>query len=161
MKVFTITGWSESGKTTLITRLIKHFKLKNKQVIALKSAMHKVYLEPESTDTFRFLEAGADIACLASTDELMTMKRISDKADALTFLEEQYPGTDILLLEGLRKENIPLIEVFDSRKQKTLKFSPEILCAIVADKPVNESVPNFLFNDIDEIAGFMEEFNGK
>ena len=144
----------------MITRLIKHFKSKNKRVVALKSAAHKVYLEPESTDTFRFLEAGADEACLAGANELMTMKRIVDKTETFAVLEKQYADVDILLLEGLRREDIPLIEVFDSGKQEALKFPVETLCAIVADKPVSRAVPYFHYDEIEKIAGFMEEYHG-
>ena len=156
MKVFTITGWSGSGKTTLITRLVKHFKSKNKKVIAVKHAPHKYYLEPESTDTFKFLDAGAEEVCLVAGRELLTMRRLTEETDVFRLLESQYADCDILLLEGLRRDDIPIIEVFDSSKNETPKFPIHALNAIVSDKPVTGAIPNFNPNEINKIINFME-----
>lgn len=144
----------------MITRLIKHFKLKNKKVIVVKSAPHKYYVEPETTDTFKFLEAGADEVCLAAAKEMMTMRSITGKQEVFEILETQYANCDILLLEGLRKDDIPLIEVFDSTQNKDLKSPIEALIAVVSDKQVTSTIPNFNRNDIAEIARFMEDYNG-
>jgi molybdopterin-guanine dinucleotide biosynthesis protein B len=160
MNIFSIAGWSGSGKTTLIIRLIKHFKLKNKRIIAVKDAPHKYYVEPETADTFRFLEAGADEVCLTAAKEMLTMRTIVDKTEVFDILYKQYAHCDILLLEGLRREGVPLIEVFNSRKHDALKFPIETLSAIVADKPVNSVIPNFHYNDIEEISHFLEVYNG-
>lgn len=160
MKVFSITGWSGSGKTTLITRLIKHFKMKNKRVIAVKNTPDKYYLEPESKDTFKFLEAGSDEVCLVAKNQMLTMKRRDSNDDVFEMLETQYADCDILLLEGLHREDIPMIEVFDSTKHETPKFPIETLSAIVSDKPVTGAIPNFSTNDIKRIINFMEVYDG-
>ncbi|HLP57926.1 MAG TPA: molybdopterin-guanine dinucleotide biosynthesis protein B [Candidatus Deferrimicrobium sp.] len=161
MKIFSIVGWSGSRKTTLITRLIKHFKALDKKVAAVKHAPHKYYIEPESADTFKFLKAGADEACLAAKNELLTMRLVTEKTDMPALLKSKYADYDILLLEGLRNENIPLIEVFDTHKNETLKFPLASLCAIVSDKPVvtDGTIPNFNIDAIDDIIHFMEVYN--
>ena len=159
-KIFSITGWSGSGKTTLITRLIKQLKAANKRIIAVKSAPHKYYLEPESTDTFKFLEAGSDMVFLAAKNELLSMTRIDDTRDVFALLESHQRNCDFLLLEGLRKNNIPMIEVFDSTKNKALKFPLEQLTAVVSDKPVTDEIPNFNIDKIEDITKFMEDYNG-
>jgi molybdopterin-guanine dinucleotide biosynthesis protein B len=160
MKVFSITGWSGSGKTTLITQLIKYFKMKNKRVIAVKNTPNKYYLEPESKDTFKFLEAGSDEVCLVAKSQMLTMKRRDSNDDVFEILETQYADCDILLLEGLHREDIPMIEVFDSTKHKAPKFPIETLSAIVSDKPVTGAIPNFSTNDIKRITNFMEVYDG-
>lgn len=156
MKIFSITGWSGSGKTTLITRLIKQFKSKDKTVIAVKHAPHKYYLEPESTDTFAFLDSGSEEVCLVAGKELLTMRRITEKTDVFGLLESRYADCDVLLLEGLRRDDIPMIEVFDSSKHETPKFPVSVLRAIVSDKPVTDVIPNFRPGEIDAIVNFME-----
>lgn len=159
-KIFSITGWSGSGKTTLITRLIKHFKSLNKRVIAVKHTPHKYYLEPESTDTFKFLEAGSETVFLAAKNQLLSMKQINGTNDVFAILESHQNNCDFLLLEGLRKNNIPMIEVFDSTKNNTPKFPLQQLTAIVSDKPLTTEIPNFNFANIEEITKFMEDYNG-
>jgi molybdopterin-guanine dinucleotide biosynthesis protein B len=160
VKIFSITGWSRSGKTTLIKQLIKHFKLNNKKVVVVKGAPHKYYVEPEATDTFKFLEAGADEVCMAAAKEMMTMRSITSKQEVFDFLETRYADCDILLMEGLRRDDIPLIEVFDSTQNQTLKSPIEALIAVVSDKPVTRAIPNFNRDDIAEITRFMEDYNG-
>ena len=160
MKVFTIAGWSGSGKTTLITKLIMYFKQKNKKVIAVKNTPHKYYLEPESADTFKFLEAGADEVCLVAKKQLMQMRQISEKENVITTLESQYADCDFLLLEGLHQANIPLIEVINSNKNITPKFPVKKLCAVVSNNPIANELPNFNHGDIKEIANFMEVYDG-
>lgn len=159
MKVFSITGWTGSGKTALITRLIKHFKSKNKNVIAVKSAPHKYYLEPESKDTFKFLEAGADEVCLVAKKEILRMKLMSDNSEVIEMVESQYKDCDFLLLEGLHKAGIPMIEVFNTTTDKDLKFPIEKLSAIVSDKNITDQVPVFNFNEFEKLAKFMEAYN--
>ncbi|UCH92168.1 MAG: molybdopterin-guanine dinucleotide biosynthesis protein B [Candidatus Aminicenantes bacterium] len=159
MKVFSFAGWSGSGKTILITQLIEHFKQKNKKVIAVKHAPHKYYLEPESADTFKFLEAGADEVCLVGKNEMLHMRQITAKTNVITILKTQYANCDFLLLEGLHQNEIPLIEVFDSSKNNTLKYPTETLCAVVSDKPITTTVPNFNLTDINKISNFMEVYD--
>lgn len=160
MKVFSIAGWSGSGKTTLICRLIAGFKEKGQRVIAVKKVPYKYYLEPESADSFKFLEAGADDVCLVAAQELMTMKRISEKEQVFQYLDTRSADCDLLLLEGLRNPGIPLIEVYNSSLQKPFKFPSEKVIAIVSDIPVTQSIPNFNRDQIPEIIHFMEVYHG-
>jgi molybdopterin-guanine dinucleotide biosynthesis protein B len=161
VKIFSIVGWSGSRKTTLITQLIQHFKTLGKKVVAVKHAPHKYYIEPESADTFKFLEAGADEACLVSKNELLTMRLLVPGTDIVALLKSIYADYDILLLEGLQYENIPRIEVFDTDKNETLKFPVTSLCAVVSNKPIitNGTIPGFNIDDIDGIIHFMEVYN--
>ena len=160
MKTFSITGWSGSGKTELITRLIKHCKKKNRKVVAVKNVPHKLYLEPESTDTFKFFEAGADEVCLTAKNQLLTVKPLKEETDVISLLEQEYTNCDYLLLEGLRKDGIPMIEVFNSTKHDTPKLPIHKLCAVVSDKSVSSSIPHFHPDEIDKIISFMEVYNG-
>lgn len=158
MRAFSITGWSGSGKTTLIARLIKYFKQENKRVIAVKNVPQKYYLEPESTDTFRFLEAGSDEVCLVAKNQFLTMKRMETNDTVFEILQSRYADCDFLLLEGLRKDGIPVIEVFDSTKHEALKNPLDTLSAVVSDKPVTGAIPNFNNDDIHRIIHFMEAY---
>jgi molybdopterin-guanine dinucleotide biosynthesis protein MobB len=137
-----------------------HFKQKNKRVIAVKHTPHKYYLEPESADTFKFLEAGADEVCLVAKNEMLQMRQITKETDTISILKSQYANCDFLLLEGLHQTDIPLIEVFNSGKNNTLKFPIKTLCALVSDKPITTTIPNFNFKDINEISNFMEVYHG-
>ena len=68
MRLLSVTGWSNSGKTTLIVALIKHCVARGERVAAIKHTHHEVSDRNEG-DTARFLEAGASIAILTNDDE--------------------------------------------------------------------------------------------
>jgi len=159
MKVFSIVGWSGCGKTALMIRLIQQLKQKNLRVMAVKR-VHQYDLQPETKDTYRFLEAGADEVCMAAAKEIMLMKHINQKEDIFPFLETHGQQYDIMLLEGLHCENIPKIEVYDSHRSEPLKFPVADLCAVVSDRPVTPGLPHFHPDDIDAIIHFMEVFHG-
>lgn len=161
MKIFSITGWSGSGKTTLTTRLIEHFSTRNKRVVAVKSAPHAYHLEPEGKDTFKFLQAGAGKVYLAARNECLSMRRVTGKQDIFAILEQEVNDDhcDILLLEGLIREDIPQIEVFDSSKHDAPKFPLDQLAAIVTPRPFTGEIPNFDIDNINDISSFMEEYH--
>jgi molybdopterin-guanine dinucleotide biosynthesis protein B len=161
MRKFSITGWSGSGKTTLVARLITHFSRQGKRVIAVKSAPHKYYLEPESADTFKFMEAGAGQVYLAAKKELIRMNLVESQTDIFTILENELSddNCDILLLEGLRRDDIPMIEVYNTTSNEPPKFSFNQLIAIVSDQPVTDEIPNFDIDNIKDISTFMEAYH--
>lgn len=175
MKVFSFVGWSGSGKTTLIVRLIRVLREKNKKVTAAKGALHKYTVEPESKDTFKFLEAGSLQSLLVSKTELLTIERLpldqmgSDNMDVLEILKTRYGDYDYLFFEGLTSNDIPIIEVFETNVNISLKYPLNRVRAIVTTGP--ESVETVLAltgehgiavfdsRDITNIIRFMEEYD--
>lgn len=145
----------------LMTRLIQHFSAGKKRVVAVKNAPHKYHLEPEGKDTFKFLDAGAGKVYLAARNECLTMRRVTGQQDVFTILAQEVreDNCDLLLLEGLIREDIPKIEVFDSRKHDAPKFPLEQLAAIVSERPFTGEIPNFDIDNIDDISSFMEEYH--
>jgi len=160
MKIFTIAGWSGSGKSALIAGLIQTFQARGRRVIAVKHAPHKHSLQPEAKDTARFLEAGADVAFLLGNGELIRMERISDPADSFARMCREAGPEDVILLEGFRRAGVPLIEVFDPSRHPRPKFALHELAAIVCDCEMAGDLPRFGRDQIGAIAQFMETYNG-
>lgn len=159
MKIFSIAGWSGSGKTLLIARLIESFKGKKRRVIAVKKAHRDCALQPEAKDTAKFLRAGADEVYLLAKDELLRMTALTDEHDFLAGLQSGLRQNDIVLMEGLYHQGIPVIEVADNNGRKPLKFSPAELAAVVSAGPSPAGLPSFHPERIDEIATFMEGYH--
>ncbi len=178
MKVFSIAGWSGSGKTTLILHLAAAFKQKDRKVLAVKNIPHKYHLEPEAKDSFKFLNAGCSEVFLVARDEIVNMQRNDTQEKIFEILEGKANGNDIVLLEGLLRDDIPVIEVFDARQHEAPKIALEKLSALVTVSDLNqgkdkgkiknqpdtgepgEPVPVFDANDINGIVQFMEGYYG-
>jgi molybdopterin-guanine dinucleotide biosynthesis protein B len=161
MKIFSIIGWSGNGKTTLITRLIESFKARHHRVIAVKSTHAGYNLQPEGKDTARFLQAGAEEVYLLTEKEMLRMTRTDSPDELLAELEARLGADDIVLLEGLTRPGIPVIEVEDPQREKALKSPPDELAAVVGAANGLHGRPCFHPDDIDAIGAFMEAYHEK
>jgi molybdopterin-guanine dinucleotide biosynthesis adapter protein len=161
MKIFTIAGWSGSGKTLLITRLIEKFKARNRKVVAVKHAPEIDLVQPVGKDSRRFLESGADQSLLVTRNELAVFLPLTDRDDRFSLLKTAFQGADIVLMEGFYTERVPIIEVVNIRHNPTLRLPVARLAAIVSDSPLQQPVPCFLISDVDPIADFLEEYDEK
>lgn len=99
-----IYGHKKSGKTTLITNLIKHFRSKRLNVVSIKHIHHDiVYVDKEGKDTWKHREAGADIVVGISKKRMFIIDDTCDESSgfkrALKYLEENVKP-DIILIEG-------------------------------------------------------------
>jgi molybdopterin-guanine dinucleotide biosynthesis protein B len=102
MRVFAVSGYSGTGKTTLVALIIKALVESEYTVASLKSSIHPLRPEP-GTDTWKHEQAGAS----------MTIFRVSN-AKSIGF--KQQIGTreltnlakhDFLIIEGMKSVNIP------------------------------------------------------
>jgi len=159
MKMFSIVGWSGSGKTLLITRLIEGFQAGRRGVIAVKSTHAGYALQPEGKDTARFLRAGAREAYLLAEGELLRMTALARPADLLAELQGRLRPDDVVLLEGLTLPGIPVIEIRDPSGGKDLKTRPADLAALVSAEADANPVPCFHPDDIEGIRTFMEAYH--
>jgi molybdopterin-guanine dinucleotide biosynthesis protein MobB len=157
MRIFSIVGWSGSGKTTLITRLIGHFKARGRRVIAVKSTHAGYGVQPDGKDTARFLQAGAEEAYLLAGKELLRMTSLAEPEDLLSELGSRLGQDDIVLMEGLTRPGIPIIEVEAPQGGAALKTGPEELAALVGISAGTAGRPRFHPDRIADIAAFMEE----
>jgi molybdopterin-guanine dinucleotide biosynthesis protein B len=161
MKIFSIAGWSGSGKTMLINRLIESFKAKKRRVIAIKNAPDTYALQPEAKDTAQFLRAGADEVFLIAKNELLRMSLINAPQDLLEDLKSRLQENDIVLMEGLYQPGVPVIEVDDPGRPQALKFPMAKLAAIVSTGKCSPGLPCFHPDQIAEICAFLEEYHGE
>ena len=58
--IFGIVGWSGSGKTDLVTRLINFFVLNSLVVSSVKHTHHQFEIDKEGKDSFKHINAGAN-----------------------------------------------------------------------------------------------------
>ena len=79
-KIVGITGWSGSGKTTVVENLIKIFKSKhNLKVCALKHAHKNFKIDSPGKDSFKFYEAGAEQVIISSEKQWAVINRVNSK----------------------------------------------------------------------------------
>ena len=159
MNLFSFIGWSGSGKTTIITLLIKELVSRGFCITSIKHVPGKFYLEPESKDSFKYLGSGAKEAFILSSKELINTMLIDESFDIFDKYKEKFDQYDMVFAEGLSYGNYPVFEVFDSTKNNRLKGEHKKLTAIIGDKNIFEGLRFFKREDIVRIADFMEKLS--
>jgi molybdopterin-guanine dinucleotide biosynthesis protein B len=106
-------GYSNSGKTTLIEKLIKELNLRGKKVSAIKQSGHPVSMDSEGKDTFRFSLAGANPVVLSSSIETSIKTNKQLKIKEITELITKINRPDIIIIESARDSEIIKIRIGD------------------------------------------------
>lgn len=157
MRVFGITGWKNTGKTTLTERLVTEFTRRGFSVSTVKHAHHAVDVDQPGTDSFRHREAGASQVLLASGNRWALMNELRgapepDLDELLTRLDQ----VDIVLVEGFKRAGHPKIETHRKAAGHDL-IAPgnSTFRAIATDSPLEVDTPTFDLNDIAGIADFI------
>lgn len=110
--VFQIVGKKDSGKTTLIQRLLPLLKQRGYIVGVIKHSHHVI--DSENKDTFRFRQSGADVVIFHSNDCALFF-------DCNTFNYMDLLPVDILLIEGFKDLQLGYkIEIHDVNEVERL-----------------------------------------
>jgi len=105
MKVISVVGYKKTGKTTLVTQLVKNLSKKGK-VGTVKQMCHHRF-NPENTDTGKHFDAGAEAVAAITDSELVLVRRKPSLSKALDALADS--GMDFAIVEGAKKSNLPKI----------------------------------------------------
>lgn len=143
----------------MIARLVELFNGRGLKVGAVKR-VHHYSLQPQGKDSEIFLGAGAQRVCVVANEEFLLMERIEAGEDMLQKVTCQFEDYDIVLLEGLSFQGIPVLEVFSTGKEPSLKWDPERLAAVITDEALELDITCFKRDDIEAIARFLEDYDG-
>ncbi|WP_298430718.1 molybdopterin-guanine dinucleotide biosynthesis protein B [Ottowia sp.] len=163
MKVVGFAGYSGSGKTQLIERLIPALRLRGLRVSVVKHAHHNFDIDHAGKDTFRHREAGAFEVVVASSRRLALMREFEREAQLTVhqLIAELYEGVDWVLVEGFKSSDLLKIEVWRAASGKDAKYpDDEFIVAIATDSPDALPVPTgrpvLDLNDPDAVAEWLE-----
>ncbi|MEJ8574403.1 molybdopterin-guanine dinucleotide biosynthesis protein B [Microbaculum marinum] len=157
--LFGVTGWKNSGKTTLVTRLITEFTRRGYRVNSVKHAHHAFDIDVPGTDSFRHREAGASEVAVVSGARWALMHELRDDDEpAMADIVGRLSPADLVLVEGYKRENHPKIEC---RREATMRDRPLsasdlMIVAVAADfEAETGGLPRFALDDIAAIADFI------
>ena len=115
-----ISGWSGSGKTFLIKSLIPILNKNGIKVSTIKHAHAGFNIDHPGKDTYLHRESGANEVLISSEKRFALIHEYSSKEFSLHHLIEKMEPTDLILIEGWKKENIKKIEVYRQSLGKPL-----------------------------------------
>ena len=155
-KVITIVGKSNSGKTTLLEKLIFHLTQKGYKIGSVKHAHDGFEMDKEGKDSWRHKKAGAASTLVISQDKIGLIK--DDKTSYFEKMQFYLADNDIILAEGFKKQNLLKIEVFrtQSMHKEPLCMDDKNLIAFVTNSDYKLDVPVFGLEDIEKLSDFIE-----
>lgn len=161
---YAVSGVKNSGKTTLITKLLPVLTGQGLKVATIKHDGHDFQTDVPGTDTFAHFQAGAYGTVVFSDHKYMVVKQQPDEVAAEKLTPEQmaaawFPEADLILLEGLRTATTKL-EIFAEEiidcvcKEHNLRaVATDLDRGEITGLP--EEVPVFGLEDTEQIARFI------
>ena len=155
--VFIFVGHSNSGKTTFVEKLIPQLTGRGRRVATIKHAHHKVELDREGKDSWRYKNAGAEMSMLVTTTALQLVADAVDRREPLQLAERFLGESDVVIAEGFSHAAGSKIEVLRRANDKPPRCALEDgLIAIVTDCPeVYPGLPHFALDDAAGVADFL------
>ena len=157
MRIYGITGWKNSGKTTLTERLVTELCGRGFTVSTIKHAHHSVDIDQPGKDSFRHREAGAGEVILASAYRWAIMHELRGATEpSVDELLSKLSPVDLVLIEGFKRNPHAKIEASVKPDRPLIGLEDRSIKAIAAGHDVADpGVPVLDINNIEAIADFI------
>ena len=150
--VIAFAGYSDSGKTTLIEKLVLLLKADGLRVAVIKHDSHEFEIDHKGKDSWRFSKAGANITIVSAS---MKTAYIEQRERTLRQNLEVIRDVDLILVEGYKNEDLPQIGISRKENGKGLPKEPGHYVALVTDEIyANVSVPVFSLDEPEKVINF-------
>lgn len=151
-----LAGYSGSGKTTFLEKLITELKSRSYCVGVIKHAHHPVAFDQTYKDTWRHSQAGADVVALAAPNGVSMVRKFADEPNPEQVIA-MIDGVDLIIIEGYKRGKWPKIEVYQQRVTERPVIHADELLAVVSDAPAEHAaVPSFGLDDAAGVADLIE-----
>ncbi|MDD6651124.1 MAG: molybdopterin-guanine dinucleotide biosynthesis protein B [Eggerthellales bacterium] len=155
--VLAFVGRKNSGKTTLLVKLIAELTARNVDVATLKHHGHPHFeIDIPGKDSYRHRQAGAKASAVLSDQ---TFALIQDLPFPATF-GEAFPylyGHDIVLVEGFRNEGIPTVEIMRQASPRDCDYVPSFAEAVRTLPATDLRRPIAAVSDIPQVQQICQE----
>lgn len=157
MRVYGVIGWKNSGKTSLMERLVAEITARGFSVSTVKHVHHDVDLDQPGKDTYRHRQAGAREVVLASKDRFALMVEHRGPEPDLAAVLARLAPVDLVLVEGYKRDSHRKVEVWRRETGQPLIQTGDPLVRAVAtdDADLALPVPVLNLNDTAAVADFI------
>ncbi|MEA3240170.1 MAG: molybdopterin-guanine dinucleotide biosynthesis protein B [Pseudomonadota bacterium] len=157
--VVCLVGTSNSGKTTLLTRLIGIFKQRGFKVGTIKHHLHPFDIDHEGKDSRRHQQAGADATVITAPSQTALIRKTDSQMDPEEITSHYLNDMDLVLIEGFKHSSFPKIEVHRQAQHSELicrgnTYDPHLI-AVASDRPWDIDVPVFPLEAAEKLNDFI------
>ena len=160
-KAVSFVAKSNTGKTTLLEKVIAELKQRGYRVGVIKHDAHRFDIDHPGKDSHRLTQAGADTMLITSPEKLALIKQHAESPPIEELIATYFGDVDLILTEGFKKSGLPKIEVHRRERSATLicrgAENDPSLVAVASDEPLELDVPVLDLNNPVQVADFVEK----
>lgn len=153
--VISVVGWSNTGKTTLICKLIPQLKKRGYKTATVKHHRESFDMDRPGKDTWLHRQAGAVVSAISSPQRFAYVRELEEEL-SLEEIVKDIQGVDLIITEGYKFGDRPKLEVFrkEAAKKMELISSPPELFAAATDHIFN--LPGVSQFDLEDAVGMVD-----
>ncbi len=137
MKIVSIVGKKNTGKTSLTVKVIEELTKRGYKVASIKHSHHTMEMDKENTDTWKHKQAGSKVVVGIGSTTFFNVRKEMD-LNRLLFLIKHLDDVDFVVIEGFKRYNYPkIITSPEVRDEYTIK---EVNSFTIDQKGVEELV---------------------
>ncbi|MEZ3500987.1 molybdopterin-guanine dinucleotide biosynthesis protein B [Pantoea sp. KPR_PJ] len=162
LPLLAIAGWSGTGKTTLLKKLIVVLKARGIRPGLIKHTHHDMDIDTPGKDSYELRKAGADQVMVFNQQRWALITELAELPvpDLQTLASRMDTRTlDIVLVEGFKHEPVAKIILWRNNPHKDLaSLLDKHVIAVASDEKLELSCPLLDLNDPEQIAAFISDW---
>jgi molybdopterin-guanine dinucleotide biosynthesis adapter protein len=158
MNIIGVAGFKNSGKTTLVEKLVRHLTGLGLKVSTVKHAHHSFDIDHEGRDSFRHRKAGASQVAVISRERTAIIHELrGEEPPSLDEVLAQLQPCDLVIVEGYKRDGHDKIEVrnLDLDHPVLAGDDPTVVAIAANGKVLNATVSVFDRDDVAALAKFI------
>lgn len=121
MKIVSIVGKKNTGKTSLTVKVIEELTKRGYNVASIKHSHHSIEMDKENTDTWKHKQAGSNLVVGVGSTTFFNARKEHD-LNRILYLLKHFDNFDFVVIEGYKNYNYPkIITSPDVRDEYTIK----------------------------------------
>lgn len=108
MKIVSVVGRKNTGKTSLTVKIIEELTKRGYNVASIKHSHHEMEMDRENTDTWKHKLAGSNVVVGIGSTSFFNVRDILE-LNRLLFLIKFMDNADFVVIEGFKSYNYPKI----------------------------------------------------
>ncbi|MFC1898776.1 molybdopterin-guanine dinucleotide biosynthesis protein B [Chloroflexota bacterium] len=153
--IISIVGKSNSGKTTIVEKLVSELTKRGYRVATTKHTPRGMDIDKPDTDSWRHVAAGSINTVINSPDRVILIRPVTEALNINEISRLIGEDCDIIIAEGLKQDTATKIEVHRKEIGVPLEGISKLI-AIATDEPLETGTQQFALDDIEGMADLIE-----
>ena len=162
-KIIGVAGFKNSGKTTLVEKLVVALTQLGHRISTVKHAHHSFDIDHEGRDSFRHRRAGATEVAVVSKSRWAIIHELREESEPpLADILAKLAPCDLVIIEGYKRDGHDKIEVRNLALDNPVLagFDPTVIAVAATDAIAGSPVPVFDRDDVTALTAFIIKHAG-